>query len=251
MIRAIKYGFLISSLVILCKCGNIESDNYPIKGSYAELHTHILSAELSIYENDRNTAERYIQKIATLLNEEKGMFCAHQNNEIESTFEVVHNLKEKISFSDLNYQLEQLRLLKKLIFNLDTENEIDFYNLYLWNYEEQMYYSTKAAKVLKLDLYEWDEFMDEVKCLSESWAILNHHYPSPELLDYNQLRYKTQVVVKSELSNATKSFVTLVIHGQADVKIVSQSAEYLRKKYREYLSALVRDPMSDYAKTNI
>jgi len=38
----------------------------------------------------------------------------------------------------------------------------------------------------------------------------------------------------------------LVIYGQADLGIVSQSAKYLRRKYVEYLDVIVNDPMNHY-----
>jgi len=246
MKNTLLYAIALISLVLFTSCANDQKADYPAMSSYAELHQEILSTEFNIYSNNETRSLQHLDNITDLLKDSKKLFCPFQNDKVNQAIALVKSLKDKLPIADLNYQLDQLRLIKRDIYNIDTDQEIDFFVLYLWHYEEQMYHSTEIAMDPKLSLLEWREFVDEVKCLSESWDILNHHYPSPETLDYDQLRYKTQVILKDELKQATQAFTTLVIYGQADLGIVSQSAKYLRRKYVEYLDVIVNDPMNHY-----
>jgi len=241
--------FAVGCLFIMMSFGcDREINNVDLsEDSYTALHKHILTAELNMYQNDIGDLESNLNKVIELLKDDKNLFCPFQNAKINEAISVSQNILDKSTIAGLDYQLDQLRLFKRHIYNMDTDSEIDFFVLYLWHYEEQMYHSTKAAIDPKLDLYEWEEFVDEVSCLSESWDILNHHYPAPRTLDYDQLKYKNQVVVKEELKKATLAFTTLVTYGQADQNVVRYSAEYLRKKYIEYLEVLIYDPMEQYA----
>jgi len=87
--------------------------------------------------------------------------CAN-DDKVNQAIALVKSLKDKLPIADLNYQLDQLRLIKRDIYNIDTDQEIDFFVLYLWHYEEQMYHSTEIAMDPKLSLLEWREFVDEV-----------------------------------------------------------------------------------------
>ena len=99
----------------------------------------------------------------------------------------------------------------------------------------------------KLDLYEWNEFIQLTECLSEAWTILNHHFPTPETLSFDALKLKTQTIAKDDLGKALNKFASTVDRSNTRSEHLEYATLNLRKVYTAYIGSIVNDPLLQYS----
>lgn len=217
------------------------------QSKYSELHTSILATEYAIYQKNDDDTKSHLSQIVRQINDSSKLFCPYQDIEIDAATYIASDLVENAKMKDQDYQLDQLRILKTHIYNLDTNSEMDIFLLYLWDFEKQMHANTKAALDPKLDLYEWNEFIQLTECLSEAWSILNHHFPTPETLGYDALKLKSQTLAKDDLGKALKIFTSTVYKSNTRSEYLESVTLNLREIYTAYIGSIVNDPLLQYS----
>lgn len=244
-----SFFLIVFSIVILgnYSCQEGTTNTKPTQSKYSKLHLSLIATEYAIYQKDDKDTQLQLAKTLKLLNENEQLFCPHQNIEINASKAITTDLMASVHTKDQNDELNMLRILKRYIFNLHTTSELDLYLLYLWEFEKQMYTTSKASIDPKLDLFEWNEFVQLTDCLSESWSILDHHFPTPETLGYNVLKFKTQTLAKDDLGKALNQFTTIIYTSNAQSADLAISALNLRIHYIEYIGSIVNDPLLMYS----
>ena len=228
-------------------CQKDDSNTKLQQSNYSELHASILATEYAIYQKKDNDTKSHLKQIVEQIKNSDELFCPYQDIEIEAATYIATDLVENAKTKDQDYQLDQLRTLKTHIYNLNTNSEMDIFLLYLWDFEKQMHATTKAALDPKLDLYEWNEFVQLTECLSEAWQILNHHFPTPETLGYDAQKLKTQTLAKDDLEKALKKFASTVYKSNTRSEYLESVALNLREIYTAYIGSIVNDPLLQYS----
>ena len=235
------------ALVINFGCQKNDTNTKLQQSNYSELHASILVTEYAIYQKKNNDTKSQLKQLVEQIKGSDELFCPYQDIEIEAATYIASDLVENAKTKDQDYQLDQLRILKTHIYNLNTNSEMDIFLLYLWDFEKQMHTVTKAALDPKLDLYEWNEFVQLTECLSEAWSILNHHFPTPETLSFDALKLKTQTIAKDDLGKALNKFASTVDRSNTRSEHLESAALNLRKVYTAYIGSIVNDPLLQYS----
>ncbi len=241
-----KYFILLFSALILSifySCEN-ESNNQTI--SYSEqIDDHSKTQLLfSTIEYDLYVAEKELAKLHTIdlidnIEISQKIYCQDENNDIKLLLEDLHIYADQVSNEPNHWSLEKLRELKGQYISLQTRDSYDPYLYQLWRFEEEMYYTTKAAMDPKLDLYEWGEFQMMVDCMNEDWQLVNLHYPSIELFGKNELGYKIQTMAKIHLQKSIEELNEAVRSDDYINYDLCNYATILREKYINYIKTFI------------
>lgn len=242
------YYSLIIILVSLFSCQSITEDE-PVKAFvYTDALLAITEVEHAIYSENYDQANSILSELDILIMNCEDALCTKGEGDIESIISDVQYLENCDSQCDKDHRLDKLRVIKSKMMMLELDDEYDPYIFMLWQFEEDMYYASKAAMDPMLDLYEWDEFENMVLCMNENWNRVMYHYPSYETLGGDDGYYRNQVAKKIILNKQIEVFYRSVIDFQTEDDFVCVSAFKMREAYKTYLKALLmlEDPSNIY-----
>ena len=235
--------FLVLALNTIWSCG-VEPDN--LKTSYkspmnVQYETQLLfsTIEHNLYSEEKELAQDNTKYLISSISNNQKIYCYEDTEHIALFLKSLFVFKDDLSHENIQWSLERLRDLKGKYIGLQTRDEYDPYLYQLWRFEEQMYYTTKAAMDPKLDLYEWGEFQMMIDCMNEDWQLVNLHYPSIELFGNNELGYKIQTMAKIHLQKSIDEFNKAI---QSDDYINYDLCSYatsLREKYINYIKTFI------------
>jgi len=195
--------------------------------------------EYDLYVGDRNAAALHAHDLGLRIEADSEMYCYEEFDDIRTLVEDLDSYASKIANEEEDWSLDKLRDLKGQFFMLQTEVDYDPYMFLIWRFEEEMYYTTKAAMDPKLDLYEWGEFQMMVDCMNEDWTSVRLHYPSVDLFDDNELSYKIQTTAKIQLQESLDRFNQAVDSDDHITYVLCDHGEQLRTSYIRYIKTFV------------
>ena len=160
------FPFILILTLVFWSC----SDTQPQQQSSAEEHVMIyqelLGIEHALLTSQYNVAVGHSDNLNELLKNGYNLFCPNESSKIDGARMTNHLLKQSLKENNVNDLLDDLRMLKATIINLETDDDYDPYFAFLWRFEEEMYATTQVAIDPMLDLYEWNEFEDMVDCMN-------------------------------------------------------------------------------------
>ena len=195
--------------------------------------------EYALLNDNYDTAIHHADNLDALLKDGYKLFCPEESAQIDGARMTNRILVQNIQNKKTQDLLDDLRILKGTIIHLETDDDYDPYFAFLWRFEEDMHYATEIAMDPMLDLYEWNEFTYMVDCMNDSWAPLKMHYPSPEMLNNDPIKYKNQTIHKIYLEKAVDRFNTAVETADYIKYPLCESAEDVRNAYIEYLNSFI------------
>ena len=197
------------------------------------------SIEYDLYTGEKTLANRHVYDLKNRIASNTKMYCIEEFEELQDLMRDLGMYAGQVLKESEQWSLEKLRDLKGQYIMLETEADYDTYLYHLWRYEEGMYYTTKAAKDQKLDLYEWGEFQMMVNCMNEDWEMVSLHYPSIELFENNHLGYKIQTMAKIHLQESMNRFNIAVASDDYLKYDLCEHGESVRNSYINYIKTFV------------
>lgn len=195
--------------------------------------------EYDLYTGDRNAATLHTRELGLRIEADSEMYCYEEFDQIRTLVDDLGVFANRLSDEDEEWALDKLRDLKGQFVMLQTEVDYDPYLFLIWRFEEEMYYTTKAAMDPKLDLYEWGEFQMMVDCMNDNWTSVRLHYPSIDLFAGNELSYKIQTTAKIQLQTTLDEFNKAVDSDDYITYVLCDHGEQLREGYIRYIKTIV------------
>lgn len=221
-------------------CSQPEVENPPKSVDHATLYQELLGIEHGLWTKDYDQAKNHSKNLDMILKNGYNLFCPEESAHIDGARMINAILVQDIGNKNYEKLMDDLRILKASIINMETDDDYDPYFAFLWRFEEEMYATTKVAIDPMLDLYEWNEFEDMVACMNQTWEPIRMHTPSPEILDNDPAKYKNQTVYKIYLENAMKTFNTAVTTNDYENYPLCESAEAVRNAYIDYINTFIQ-----------
>lgn len=241
--KHILFLFIILSLNTLYSCEEdtktqyvVENDNIDDISSTQLLFSAI---EYDLYTAEKKQANRHTNYLIEKISQGKKLYCTQEIEDVQRLISDLETFETEILYKSEHSSLEELRDLKGRYIMLQTKDDHDPYLYQLWRYEEEMYYTTKAAMDPKLDLYEWGEFQMMVDCMNENWYMVNLHYPSIELFGNNKLGYKIQTTAKIHLQKSMDQFNIAVQSDDYQKYDLCNHGMLLRESYIKYINTFI------------
>jgi hypothetical protein len=193
-----KYCFIVITIFFIgCQ------EDLPVQPSAIE--NYLMALETSMIDGDRVEQIKWIE---TLKNgfEKDSTLAPSQKNDLILKLDRIKKQGYNLNSFEILHHLKQLYL-----FSSDLS---DPYTIALWRYGQDLNRTYKTIKDPKLDLYEWNEFMDQVQCAIESWSFLES--------EFNELQKEGEFVNDQFLSfhSALKESFTNFsqeVHARAEV----------------------------------
>jgi len=218
-----------------------QEEEAPIQSENVSISDILLSLsriEYALYTGDKELASSSLTNIESHLTLDRELISSSEE-ELQKIVENILYMTNNISIPETGHLLDKLRTVKGLFMSLETDDDYDPYLYMIWQYEEEMYYTTKAAMDPMLDLFEWSEFEKTVDSMNEHWAVIMHHYPSKEIIDQSQEVYRNQISKKIRLDRSMKEFNYQVLSDHHEDNTLCEAAIELRASYINYLRTLL------------
>lgn len=237
-IRNLAFVFVIIFSFESC-IQNQQSIPFEPSNDYTLIYQEILSMEYALLNEDYDIVIHHSNNLDAVLKDGYKLFCPEESAQIDGARMTNRILVQHIQNRAYQDLLDDLRILKGTIIHLESDDDYDPYFAFLWRFEEDMHTATGIAMDPKLDLYEWNEFTYAVDCMNDSWTPLKMHFPSPEILNNDPVKYKKQTVHKIYLEKAIDKFNTAVRTADYEQYPLCETAEVVREAYVEYLNTFL------------
>lgn len=235
-----NFAFILILSFLLWNCNSPQSQQQQSTDEHAMIYQELLGIEYALLTSKKDIAIDHSENLDEILKNGYNLFCSNESLKIDGARMTNNLLKQHIENNNTNDLLDELRLLKATIINLETDDDYDPYFAFLWRFEEEMYATTQVAIDPMLDLYEWNEFDNMVDCMNQVWEPLRLHSPSPEILDHDQEKIKTQTVHKIYLDKSIEHFNKAVKSTDYEVYPICESAEAVREAYIQYIKTFIQ-----------
>ncbi len=234
---------LVIILPILYSCedepGNLPEAQLVEIDDFSAIQLLFSSIEYDLYIGEKELANVHTNELKNRIAGSTKMYCDEEFLDLQDLMRNLGVYADQILKESEDWSLDKLRDLKGQYIMMETEDDYDTYLYHLWNYEENMYYTTKAAIDPKLDLYEWGEFKMMVDCMNADWEMVRLHYPSIELFGNNELGYKIQTMAKIHLQEALEKFNMAVESNDYLKYDLCDHGEAIREAYIRYIRTFV------------
>jgi len=197
------------------------------------------SIEYDLYLEDRAQASFHASELRNTMQRSVKLYCDGTADRVTGLIADVDKYADQVLTENEPWSLEKLRDFKGQFILMQTDDDYDPYLYHVWRFEEEMYYTTKAAIDPMLDLYEWGEFKMMVDCMNEDWEMVKRHYPSIELFGSNTLGYKAQTMGKIHLQESINQFNIAVNSDDYITYDLCEHGERLREMYVQYIKTFV------------
>lgn len=234
------FALIICLSIAFLSCSKTPPQKQMSVDEHVMIYQELLSMEYALLTKKHKQAIVHANSLDELLKNNYNLYCPNESDQIDGARMTNHILKENIANANTKDLLDDLRVLKATIINLETDDDYDPYFAFLWRFEEEMFAATKVAIDPMLDLYEWNEFEDMVYCMNQSWEPVRLHFPSPKFLDYDTAKYKNQTVYKIYLENALEQFNKSVNSDDYEKYPICESAEAVRSAYLDYIKTFIQ-----------
>lgn len=195
--------------------------------------------EYDLYIGESKLANNHINNLKNKIADNQKLFCIHESEGLKNLIVDLDMYADQVLKESKDWSLDKLRFLKGQYMIIETKEDYDPYLYHVWKYEEDMYYTTKAAIDPKLDLYEWCEFEMLVEGMNDDWEMVRLHYPSIDLFGNNHLGYKIQTMAKIHLQESMNQFNTAVRSDDYVKYDLCDHGDALRESYIEYIKTFV------------
>ena len=195
--------------------------------------------EYDLYMDESTLANSHIKELKNSIDDNPNLFCTDELERLKNLVFDLDVYADQVLKESKYWSLDKLRFLKGQFMIMETKEDYDPYLYHLWSYEEEMYYTTKAAIDPALDLYEWGEFKLMVDCMNDDWEMVRLHYPSIELFGNNHLGYKIQTMAKIHLQESMNEFNTAVRSDDYIKYDLCEHGDALRESYIKYIKTFV------------
>lgn len=240
--RSKMIAILAFSTLMLAQCAESMSDTksqeMPVD-PYISTQLLFSNVEYYVYTEDKTNAVMHIMQLYQNLSDHADVYCPDDGARVGSLADAVMRYAQQLTRHDVQSSLEKLRELKRQFLLINAHQDTDHYLYHLWQYEEDMYYTTNAAMDPMLNLYEWNEFVQMVACMNDDWELVKRHYPSAELLGNEQIQYKALTKSKINLEESMLRFNHAVDSDNYLKYDLCDHGAALRQTYVEYLKTLV------------
>jgi hypothetical protein len=241
-----KYNLLLVLAIILSSLYSCEDEPYNLPEAqvveiddFSAIQLLFSSIEYDLYIGEKALANVHANELKNRVAASTKMYCDEEFLDLQDLVRNLGVYADQILKESEERSLDRLRDLKGQYILMETQDDYDTYLYHLWSYEENMYYTTKAAIDPKLDLYEWGEFKLMVDCMNADWEMVRLHYPSIELFGNNELGYKIQSMAKIHLQEAMKKFNTAVESNDYIKYDLCDHGEAIREAYVRYIRTFV------------
>jgi hypothetical protein len=235
-----NYAFILFLSIMLWSCSNTQPQQQNSSDEHVMIYQELLEMEHALLSSKKDIAIDHSDNLDEILRNGYNLFCPTESSKIDGVRMTNFLLKQNIENKTTSDLLDDLRLLKATIINLETDDDYDPYFAYLWRFEEEMYATTHVAIDPMLDLQEWNEFDYMVDCMNDAWYPVKLHAPSSEILDHDPEKFKNQTVHKIYLDNAVEHFNKAVKSADYEKYPLCESAEAVREAYIKYVKTFIQ-----------
>lgn len=235
------FAILILTTLIFCQCTDISPDEKrSIVATDPYISTQLLfsTVEYEVYRENKTRAVMHSLQLYQNLTDRTDSYSPGDDARVIRLADDVMHYAQELPSQDAQTSLEGLRDLKGQYLHINTYHD-DHYLYYLWRYEEEMFYTTKAAMDPLLDLYEWSEFVMMVACMNDDWDMVMQHYPSEELLGNKYDQDQKQAKAKINLEESMLRFNAAVDSNDYQRYDLCDHGAALRQSYVNYLKTCV------------
>lgn len=212
--------------------------NTPID-NFSATQLQFTKIEYSLYIRDKALACTHAKDLSSKIRSMNKIFCLEEIEEVHMLITNIERYAIKVAIENVDRSLDQLRTLKGRFMMIQTVNDHNTYLYNIWRFEEEMYYTTKAAIDPMLGLYEWGEFEQMVECMNEDWQIVQLHHPSSALFENNGLAYKIQTMARIDLQKFITRFNQATKSDDYKTNGICEHAMALRESYIAYIKTFV------------
>lgn len=202
----------------------------------------LCNVEYAIMTQNKGNILNSLESLEEQFSQRDSVLNSLRENKIDLFVKHFNALKKNtLKYSEQN-ALEELRDLKVEYSNLQYSSFDDPYISKLWQLERDMYPTTKAAIDPMLDLYEWQEFVDILNCMNESWESIKDEAPKKSTFHNDTHWYEAQIDGKKRLE---KAIVNINIAANSDDYInhsLCDAGVELRESYINYIALFIFYP---------
>ena len=237
-----KIFLFIFAIILVSSCTVDKPETTQITDGHTLIYQDLINMEYALLTQDYKSAEFYSDNLDTHLKDGYKLYCPDESAQIDGARLTNKIFAQHLEEKNLETLLDDLRILKGTVVSLVSDDDYDPFLAFLWRFEEDMYYATETAMDPMLDKYDWNEFKLMVDCMNDSWYPLQLHYPSPEILDHDEERFKNQTKYKIYLQKAIEKFNAAVETADYSKNPICEPAEDIRKAYLAYINTfIIRD----------